>query len=411
MANENPFNIAQKQFDIVAERLNLPQEIQNKLREPEIIHKARLEVEMDNGSEKEFLGWRVIHSTRRGPGKGGIRYHPAVTLDEVKALAMWMTWKTAVVNLPFGGAKGGISCDPKNLSKNEREKLTRAYTQQFFSVIGPDKDIPAPDVGTGPEDMAIIADEYSKLVGRWEPAIVTGKPIEKGGSEGREAATGNGVFFIAEKAAPKIGIKIRDAKVVIQGAGNVGGFAARAFSKANAKIIGISDSKAAIFNERGLDIEAVLAHKEKTGSVSGFTGGQTLPGDQILEIPGDIFIPAALENAITKENAPQIKTRLILEGANGPTTPEAETILLKNGVVIVPDILANAGGVTVSYFEWLQNRMNETWSENEVNERLQKILVGAFDDVWQIAQAQKTDLRLAAYFLAVARVANAIPRA
>jgi len=411
MAKINPFENAIKQLDKALNYLKLSDSQIDKLKHPEKIISVYFPVIMDDGSEKIYHGFRVQYNSKRGPYKGGIRFHPQVDMDEVKALAFWMSIKCAVADIPLGGGKGGVEVDPKILSVKELERLSRGYARAIANDIGPYIDIPAPDVGTGPEDMAIIADEYSKLVGRWEPAIVTGKPIEKGGSEGREAATGNGVFFIAEKAAPKIGIKIRDAKVVIQGAGNVGGFAARAFSKANAKIIGISDSKAAIFNERGLDIEAVLAHKEKTGSVSGFTGGQTLPGDQILEIPGDIFIPAALENAITKENAPQIKTRLILEGANGPTTPEAETILLKNGVVIVPDILANAGGVTVSYFEWLQNRMNETWLENEVNERLQKILVGAFDDVWQIAQAQKTDLRLAAYFLAVARVANAIPRA
>lgn len=401
--NYNPWKTAQEEFDKTAEHLGLPETIRQKLREPERI----IEVKPLAGG-KEYIGWRVQHSTSRGPAKGGIRYHPQVTLDEVKALAMWMTWKTAVVDIPFGGAKGGVVCDPKKLSAQELDELTRSYTREIFPYIGPEKDVPAPDVGTGPNEMAIVADEYAKLAGHWEPAVVTGKPIDKGGSRARESAAGNGVFFTGKEAAAKMGFRIEEASAAIQGAGNVGGFAAKALAQAGAKIIAISDSRGTVFNERGLNVEEVIAHKARTGSVVNYANAETLGSEKIFEMPADILIPAALENSITRDNAPKIKARLVLEGANGPTTPEADKLLLERGIVIVPDILANAGGVTVSYFEWRQNRQNESWSEAEVNRRLEKVMKKAFSDIWQMAQKEKTDLRTAAHLLAVKRVADAL---
>lgn len=404
----NPLEVAMKQVDIVGRYLDVDQGFLEKLKQTKRDVIVHFPAKMDDGSTRIFTGYRVVHSDIRGPAKGGIRYHPDVTLDEVRALAMWMTWKAAVVNIPFGGAKGGVTCNPKELSPKEIENITRRFTWEISPLIGPESDIPAPDVNTNPQIMAWIMDTYSILKGYAVPGVVTGKPLELGGSLGRLEATGKGVFITASEAAKHLGFSLEGARVVIQGAGNVGGIAGQYFSRTGAKIIGISDSKGGLYNPRGLDINVVLACKDRYQCIlSREVGGEEISNGNLLELECDILVPAALENQITQENAPNLRCRMVVEGANGPTTPEADEILFDRGVFVIPDILANAGGVTVSYFEWVQNLQNLLWSEDEISERLEKIMTGAFAKTLAIAREKRVNMRTAAYILGVGRVVKA----
>ena len=369
---------------------------------------ANFPVRMDNGKVIIFTGFRVQHSDSRGPGKGGIRYHPSVTLDETKALAAQMTLKAAVANIPYGGAKGSVICNPKLMSQDELMRLTRRYTCEISLIIGPERDIPAPDVGTNPQIMAWIMDTYSMAKGYSVPAVVTGKPLELGGSKGRFAATGRGCMISAQLAAKQKNLSLKGATVIVQGAGNVAASAAKLLAKEGCQIIAISDSKDGVYSLKGLNVESVLNHKKETGSVIDFKGADTITNAELLTLPCDILVPAAMENQITADNASQIKARIIVEGANGPTTPEASKILYANGILVVPDILANIGGVVVSYFEWVQNIQSLFWEEEEVNDNLRRLMTSAFMEVLGISQAKKTDMRTAAYMLAVKRVADAM---
>lgn len=405
----NPLDVAMRQVDIAAAHLDLDPGICEKIKYTQRELTVHFPVKMDNGSIKIFTGYRVQHNMTRGPAKGGIRYHPDVDLDEVKALAMWMTWKSAVVNIPYGGAKGGVQCDPKNMSLRELENMTRRFTWEIAMIIGPDRDIPAPDVYTNPQVMAWIMDTYSILKGYSVPGVVTGKPLELGGSLGRHEATGKGVFITAQEAAHFLKIPISGARVVIQGCGNVGGIAAQYFEKAGAKVIAMSDSKGGVYNPRGLDISLLLDCKRKYYCLISpeYKEGEEITNQELLELECDFLIPAALENQITAQNASKIKAKVIVEGANGPTTPEADEILFNRGIFIVPDILANAGGVTVSYFEWVQNLQELLWSEEEISERLTRILRRSFAEVLDIAQRKKVNMRTAALILGIGRVAEA----
>lgn len=403
---ENAFSVAKKQLEDVVKIIKLERTIHNILVEPERIIQVELPVKMDNGEEKSFKAYRVQHNSALGPTKGGIRYHPDVNLDEVKALAMWMTWKCAIAGLPYGGAKGGVTLDPKKLSKKELERLSREYIKAIKNYIGPDKDIPAPDVYTNAQVMAWMLDEYEKQTGKHCPGVITGKPIELGGSLGREEATAQGGVFVLEEAMKTFGLK--EKTVAIQGMGNVGGNTAKILHKKGFKIVGVSDSKGGVYDEKGLDVKKVLEHKEKTSSVINFSGSRNISNEELLELPVAILIPAALENQITKENAENVKAKIILELANGPTTPEADKILFKKEVFVVPDVLANAGGVVVSYFEWVQNNEGYYWKLEEVNEKLKKIMTKSFNSVYETSQRYKTDMRTAALILAVERVAQAI---
>ncbi|MBE3574995.1 MAG: Glu/Leu/Phe/Val dehydrogenase [Firmicutes bacterium] len=378
------------------------------MRSPRATLEVNFPVKMDDGSVQVFTGFRVQHNTARGPAKGGIRFHPAVTLDEVKALAMWMTWKCAVVDIPFGGGKGGVICDPKRLSPAELERLTRRFTSEISAFIGPDRDIPAPDVYTNAQTMGWIADTYSMHHGHFIPAVVTGKPLALGGSLGRNEATARGCVFVIQEAAQHLGMVLPGATVVVQGFGNAGSVAARLLHQLGCRVVAVSDSKGGIYDAAGLDPDQVLAHKQKTGSVVGFAGAESIGNAELLELPCDVLVPAALENQITEENAGRLRARLVAEAANGPTTPEADRILYQRGIWVLPDILANAGGVTVSYFEWVQNLQFFYWTEEEVNQRLRQTMQRSFRAVWEIAQAQQVDMRTAAYMLAVRRVADAI---
>jgi glutamate dehydrogenase (NAD(P)+) len=365
----------------------------------------------DMGTQKELdplENARLQHSIIRGPAKGGIRYHPDVTLEEVMALAAWMTWKCAVVNIPFGGGKGGIICDPSKMSKGELERLTRRYVADLIDVLGPESDVPAPDVNTNEQTMAWIMDTYSMHARHTVTSVVTGKPLALGGSAGRREATGRGVLFVVREAAKRIGLDLREARVVVQGFGNVGSVAADLLTKDGARVVGVSDVKGAIQNPNGLDIPALLRHVAETKSVVGFAGSTPVDAKKLLELPCDILIPAALENQITHVNAGRIQARIIAEGANGPTTTQADKILNKAGVLVVPDILANSGGVTVSYFEWVQDRMGFFWREQEVNERLEHIMVNAFNDVARMADEHGVSFRVAAFMLAIKRVVDVI---
>ncbi|MCL5774392.1 MAG: Glu/Leu/Phe/Val dehydrogenase [Firmicutes bacterium] len=402
------WEVALEQLDIVAKKINLDPNIHEILRNCKRELTVRFPVKMDDESIKVFTGYRVQHNMARGPAKGGIRYHPDASLDEVKALSMWMTWKCAVVGIPYGGAKGGVICNPKEMSKGELERLTRRYASELMIIIGPEKDIPAPDVYTNPQVMAWIMDTFSMNKGYSVPGVVTGKPLSIGGSEGRNEATARGCVYVISEAAKNTGLNLKGATVVVQGYGNAGSIAALLLKKEGCKIIGISDSKGGIYNPDGLDPDKVLRHKEETGSVVGFAGAKILTNEEILEIPCDILVPAALENQITKKNADKIKAKIVAEAANGPTTPEADAIMYKNGVLVLPDILANAGGVTVSYFEWVQDLQANFWNEAEVNAKLKEIMTKAFKNVWDIAQKHKENMRTAAYMLAVNRVAEAI---
>jgi len=404
---ENPFEIAQRQFDNAAKYLDLKEGIKAKLRVPKRELTVYFPVEMDDGRIQVFTGHRVQHNLARGPAKVGIRYHPDVTLDEVRALAMWMTWKCAVVNIPYGGAKGGVVCNPKVMSERELERLTRRFTSEIIMLIGPDSDIPAPDVNTNAQTMAWIMDTYSMTKGYSVPAVVTGKPVEIGGSLGRREATGRGVMFTAREALKHLGMPIEGTRVAVQGFGNVGAIGAELLEELGCNVIAVSDSRGGIYNPKGLQVKDVMRHKAEAGTVVGYPGTDTLTNKELLELDCEVLVPAALENEITEENADRIKARIIAEGANGPTTPEADEILFDKGAFVIPDILANAGGVTVSYFEWVQGLQSFFWSEDEVNKNLEVIMVKAFQDVLAISQRREVNMRIAAYILAIDRVATA----
>ncbi len=403
----NPYRIAQIQFDIAAEYLKLDPGLRQILRTPKRVLEVSVPTKMDNGQIKVFSGFRVQHNIARGPAKGGIRYHPAVTLDEVKALATWMTWKTATVNIPFGGGKGGVICDPKRMSKSELERMTRRFASEIFPIIGPDQDIPAPDVYTDAQTMAWIMDTYSMTKGRTSLGIVTGKPISIGGSEGRNEATARGCLVAVEEACKVKKMSLRGASVAIQGFGNAGSIAARLFSEKKARVIAISDSRGGVFNSRGIDPLKAARYKERSGTVVGMPGTSRISNDDLLTMKCDILIPAALENVITLNNADQIKAKIVAEAANGPTTPHADEVLARKGITMIPDILANAGGVTVSYFEWVQDLQSFFWSESEVNAKLEMVMRRAFHEVNETARKHRTHMRTGAYVLAVGRVADA----
>jgi glutamate dehydrogenase (NAD(P)+) len=403
----NPFRISQIQFDIAAEFLKLDPGLRQVLRTPKRVMEVSIPTKMDNGQVKAFTGYRVQHNVARGPAKGGIRYHPGVTLDEVKALAAWMTWKTATVNVPFGGGKGGVICDPKRMSKGELERMTRRYVSEILPIIGPERDIPAPDVYTDPQTMAWVMDTYSMTLGYSSLAVVTGKPVSLGGSEGRNEATARGCLFVCEEACKMRKMSLRGATVAIQGFGNAGAIAARLFAEKRAKIIAVSDSRGGVFNSRGIDPLKAVRYKERAGTVVGMPGTSRISNDELLALKCDVLIPAALENVITLANADQVKAKIVAEAANGPTTPHADEILARKGIFMLPDILANAGGVTVSYFEWAQNLQGYFWQEHEVNERLSFVMRKAFNDVHETARKHRTHMRAGAYILAVGRVADA----
>ena len=406
-ASINPWQVAQQQFDLAAERLNLDPGLRRVLREPRRELTVHFPVKMDDGSVQVYTGYRVQHNLGRGPAKGGIRYHQNVSLDEVKALAMWMTWKCAVVGIPYGGGKGGVIVDPKKLSQKELEALTRRFFTEIEVLIGPERDIPAPDVNTNGQIMAWMMDTYSMHAGYTVPGVVTGKPISLGGSEGRNEATARGTVYCIVEAARHLGVELNKAKVAIQGFGNAGSIAATLISDEGSTVVAVSDSTGGIHNPNGLDIKRVINWKKEHGTVQGFPGADDISNAAVLEVPCDILIPAALENQITAQNAGNIKARLIAEAANGPTTPEADAILFKNGKFMIPDILCNAGGVTVSYFEWVQDLNRDHWSERVVNEKLKEIMVKAFSETLAIARREQINMRTAAYLLAVQRVADA----
>ncbi len=404
----NPFAVARQQFNLAADYLHLDDGTRALLGDCVRELAVRFPVRMDDGKVRAFTGYRVQHSLLRGPSKGGIRFHPDVTLDEVKALAMWMTWKCAVVNIPFGGAKGGVICDPQKMSLNEVEHITRRYTSEISILIGPQKDIPAPDVNTNPQVMAWLMDTYSMQSGYSVPPVVTGKPLSIGGSEGRSEATGRGVMIVTTQALQHLGIDPVGATVAVQGYGNVGSNAARAFAAQGCRVIAVSDQYGGIHNPTGLDLALLDAHVRETRSVIGFPGAEPISNDDLLTLPCTVLVPAALENVITELNAPAIRARVVAEGANGPTTPEADRILFNRGVLVLPDILANAGGVTVSYFEWVQGLQSFLWKESEVNDRLRDIMTRSFSEVLQEAESRHVSMRIAAYILAVDKVVRAL---
>jgi glutamate dehydrogenase (NAD(P)+) len=401
------YDIAVEQFHLAADILNLDAGWRAILTHCKRELAVNFPVKMDDGSINVYTGYRVQHNIARGPAKGGLRYHQSVSIDEVKALSMWMTWKCAVVNIPFGGAKGGICVNPKQLSLGELERMTRRFAAEISVLIGPDRDIPAPDVNTTPQIMAWILDTYSMNAGHAVPGVVTGKPVNVGGSVGRNEATGRGVVFAIQEACRRSGFSLEGAKVVVQGFGNVGSVAARMAAAAGARVVGVSDVFGGIYNSSGLDMGAVTEYVGESGRLTDFPGSEPVTNAELLTLPCDILIPAALEKQLTEENADQIKARLIAEGANGPTTPEADAIFFDKGMVVLPDIFANAGGVTVSYFEWVQALQAFAWSESEVNSRLQTIMVRAFNDVYEIAQEHTLSMRTAALVLAVKRVVDA----
>jgi glutamate dehydrogenase (NAD(P)+) len=405
---EDPWQVALKQFSTAADLLALKRGVREFLMHPKRELTVNFPVKLEDGSVRVFTGYRVHHSTVVGPTKGGIRYHPDVTLNEIRALAMLMTWKCAVVGLPYGGAKGGVICNPKELSQEELEHLTRRYATEITMLIGPESDIPAPDVGTTPQVMAWIMDTYSMHHGYSVPAVVTGKPIAIGGSAGRIEATGRGVMIVAREAARHLGMPLAGARVVVQGYGNVGSIAAQLLHEQGCRIVAASDSRGGVYTEKGIDPKDLLRHKEQTGSVVGYRGTDAITNDDLLELPCEILVPSALEGQITRENAPRIQARMVVEGANGPITPEADEVLRERKVFVVPDILANAGGVTVSYFEWVQDLQSFFWSEEEINERLERILMRSFREVLAVSQEKKVDMRTGALVKAVARVADAL---
>jgi glutamate dehydrogenase (NAD(P)+) len=403
----NPFQVAVAQFDAAATRLNLSHDLREILRSPKRELTIHFPVRMDSGRVEMFTGYRVQHNINRGPAKGGIRYDSGVSLDEVRALAMWMTWKCAVVNIPFGGAKGGVIVDPRRLSRGELERLTRRYATEIAGVIGPESDIPAPDVNTNPQVMAWIMDTFSMHHGFSIPAVVTGKPLSVGGSEGRMDATGRGVFIVTREACNALDLPFVGARVIVQGFGNVGSVTARLLHDAGCKVIGLSDIYGAIYSEQGIDVWLALRHMQEHGKLAGMPGTSEVDGKELLEMSCDILIPAALEGQLTHANASRVQARLIVEAANGPTTTEADAIFHDRGIPVVPDILANAGGVTVSYFEWVQDLQHFFWAEDEINDRLSQVMVRSFNSVNAKRLEESCDFRLGAYLLAVSRVAEA----
>ena len=404
----NPWLAAEARFDEAASRLGLDEGLCKVLRTSgkEII--VHIPVTLDDGRLEVFTGYRVQHSIARGPGKGGVRFAPDLTLDEVRALAAWMTWKCAVVNIPFGGAKGGVVCDPRVLSDFELERITRRYTAEILPMIGPERDVPAPDMNTNAQTMAWIMDTYSMHVGHTATAVVTGKPLDLGGSRGRPEATGRGCMIVTLEALKRLGMVPESTRVVIQGLGNVGGMAAKLMSAAGFKIIAMIEVEGAVYNKNGLDVAALMQHRKETGSIAGFPGADDLSAAEAMFLDCDVLIPAAKENVITSQNAARIRTKILVEGANGPTTPVADEILAANKVFVIPDILANAGGVTVSYFEWVQDRQGFFWNEGLVNQRLTEIMVENFGRVVDYADKHGVNNRIAAYMLALDRVAFAI---
>ena len=407
MHDKDPLESMMQRFHVAAEYLNLDEEVYSVLKSSVKKIIVSLPISMDDGSIKVFEGYRVIHSNILGPSKGGLRFDPSVDLNEVTALAAWMTWKCAVVDIPYGGAKGGVKCNPKEMSTSELERLTRAYTQSMHDVFGPDKDIPAPDMGTGPDQMAWLMDEYSRARGTTVNAVVTGKPIILGGSVGRIEATGRGVMVSTLAALTKMKINPFKATVAIQGFGNVGSWAAQLLKERGCKIIAISDVSGGYYNEEGIDVGKAITHKnENNGILENFDGGKKITNEELLSLDVDVLIPAALENTITEKNANKIKAKLIVEGANGPTSHEADPILEKKGVIAVPDILANAGGVIVSYFEWVQNRLGFKWTKNRVYRRSDSIIKQAFNNVFAISKKYNISLRTAAYIAAIDKVSR-----
>jgi glutamate dehydrogenase/leucine dehydrogenase len=405
----NPFDIALEQLDEAAKLVNLDEGLHQVLAHPKRVLIVSIPVKMDDGRIQVFTGFRSQHNDARGPFKGGIRYHPQVTIDEVKALSMWMTWKCAIADIPYGGGKGGIICDPKQMSETELERMTRRYAYGIADIIGPRTDIPAPDVYTGGKEMAWIMDTYSALKGNYgQPEIITGKPLSIGGSLGRAEATGRGLSFTVREAANKLKINMHTATVAVQGFGNAGQFAAQLLEEQGAKVIAVSDSKGGVYNKNGIQIGALRKHKEKKGSVEEFSDSKSISNPEVLETECTILIPAALENQITKKNASKINAKVVAEAANGPTTTDADDVLYKNKILVIPDVLANGGGVTVSYFEWLQNLRREYWSEAQVNEMLDKNITRAFSDVYSTHEKYHVNMRKASTLLAINRVVEAI---
>jgi glutamate dehydrogenase (NAD(P)+) len=402
---ENPFESMMHRFDEAASRLNLDPNIYKILRWPNREITLYIPVMMDDGNYQVFTGYRVQHNFARGPAKGGLRYSPDVNLDEVRALAAWMTWKCAVVNIPFGGAKGGIICDPREMSPVELERLTRRYTAELLDFIGPERDVPAPDMNTNEQVMAWMMDTYSMHARHTVTAVVTGKPIEIGGSRGRKEATGRGLLFVCNEACKKFGFRINDTRVVIQGAGNVGGTAALLMHREGYRVMGLADITGSLFNPSGLDVPGVLEYLKEHKTVEGYMAAEHISTAELLELECEILMPAATENQITTHNADRIRCRILAEGANGPTTADADEIVSAKSIFVIPDILANAGGVTVSYFEWVQDRMGFFWNEKTVNTRLHEIMVSSFNDVVGFADKYRVNTRLAAYMLAIDRVA------
>lgn len=404
---ENPLESMMSRFDEAVRRLNITEEMYHILKTPARQVIAGLTVTMDDGSVRVFEGYRVLHSNILGPGKGGIRFDPDVTLDEVRALAAWMTWKCAVVDIPYGGAKGGIACNPREMSAGEVERLMRAYTSAMQDIFGPDKDIPAPDMGTGPREMAWLMDEYSKSKGMTTHAVVTGKPLVLGGSLGRTEATGRGVMVSALAAMDKLNINPYHASAAVQGFGNVGSFAAKLLAEKGVKIMAVSDITGTYYNSNGLDINHIIAYKDSNkGLLEGYKEAELLNGEDILYLPVDALIPAAKEDVITKNNAAKIQAKMIVEGANGPTSAKADDILNEKGIMAVPDILANAGGVTVSYFEWVQNRIGYKWAEDRINRRCERAIKTSFENVYKVSKEHGVNLRIAAYMVAIDKVAK-----
>ncbi|HUG55818.1 MAG TPA: Glu/Leu/Phe/Val dehydrogenase [Candidatus Limnocylindrales bacterium] len=403
----DPWQVALEQFDTAADRLHLDPNMRGILRECQRELIVHFPVRMHDGTVKVFTGYRVQHNVSRGPGKGGIRYHPSVNLNEIKALAMWMTWKCAVVGIPYGGAKGGVVCDPKQMTQQQLETLTRRYATEIMLLIGPERDIPAPDVNTNAQTMAWIMDTYSMHHGYTAPAVVTGKPLSIGGSEGRSEATARGAVYTIIEASKHLGLDLDGARVVVQGYGNAGSHSAKLMSELGATVVAVSDTSGGIHSPKGLDPFKVDAYKRETGRVQGFPGTDPVSNAELLELDCDILIPAAIENQIGEHNAPRIRAKVVAEAANGPTSPEADRILFDRGAFLIPDILCNAGGVTVSYFEWVQDLQNLFWREATINARLKEVMVRSFTDVLNMAQKHKVDMRTAAYMVAVHRVAEA----
>jgi glutamate dehydrogenase len=404
----NPYLIVQKYLKDVCEKLDLSQSVYEILKEPKRVMEVSIPVKMDDGTVKNFIGYRSQHTDILGPAKGGIRFHPCVNVDEVKGLSMWMTFKTAVVNLPYGGGKGGVVVNPKELSRGELEQLSRGYINAISTIVGPELDIPAPDVNTNPQIMGWMMDEFSKLSGCNVPGVITGKPVCLCGSLGRNEATGRGAVFTVREAAKKLGIDLTKATAVIQGFGNAGTITAMLLAELGVTIIAVSDSRAAICKADGMNVDEIIKFKQETGAVSGFPGSSEISNEELLTMACDILVPAALENQINKEVASKVQAKIVAEAANGPTTPDGNQVLFERGVFVIPDILCNAGGVTVSYFEWVQNLMRYYWTEEEVNQRLETKMVCAFEEVYQMHRAYEVDMRSAAYMVSVKRIADAM---